>query len=126
METLTREDSKVRLRRSREVYDSKLRSLVDTPENLGKIIIFDIETADYEIGDDPAFEETAILQARHPGAVLMSFRIGYRTGEIYGLHIALPVGCDCSCEKTLTNQAGKTAWFVQISMSCSMDFAAYY
>ena len=75
METLTREDGKESLRRSREVYDSKLRALVDTPENLGKIIIFDLDTADYEIGDDPAFEETAVLQARHPGVRLTSVRI---------------------------------------------------
>ncbi len=84
METLTREEAKESLRRSREVYDSKLRPIVDTPENLGKIIVFDLETADYEIGDDPAFEATAKLQARHPGVRLMGMRVGYKTGETFG------------------------------------------
>lgn len=84
METLTREESQERLRRAHETYDTKLRPIVDTPENLGKLIIFNIDTGDYEIGKDPAFEETAILQARNPGVRLMGFRIGYKAVETFG------------------------------------------
>jgi len=84
METLTREDGKESLRRAQETYDTKLRPIVDTPENLGKLIIFNVETGDYEIGKDPAFEETAILQARNPGVRLMGFRIGYKSVETFG------------------------------------------
>jgi len=84
METLTREESKEFLRRAQETYDTKLRALVNTPGNLGKLIIFNIETGDYEIGDDPAIEETRVLQARNPGVRLMGFRIGYRSVDTFG------------------------------------------
>jgi len=84
METLTRDDSQEELRRAHETYDTKLRPIVNTPENLGKLIIFNIETGDYEIGKDPAIEETRLLQARNPGVELMCFRIGYRAVDTFG------------------------------------------
>ena len=84
MKTLTHAEAEESFRRTRAVYESKLRDLVDTPENLGRILVFDLETADYEIGDDPAVEATAKLQARHPGVRLKGVRIGYKTGETFG------------------------------------------
>lgn len=40
-------------RRGRELYEHTLRDLVETEENIGKIISIDIETGDYEIDADP-------------------------------------------------------------------------
>lgn len=33
-------------------YNSRFASLVDTPENYGKFFLLDVETDEYEIGDD--------------------------------------------------------------------------
>ena len=84
METPTPEDSKERLRRAHETYDAKLRPIVDTPENLGKMIIFNIETGDYEIGDKMGIEANRKMQARNPGIELAGFRIGYRSVDTFG------------------------------------------
>ena len=84
METLTREEGSELLRRAHEMYDAKLRPIVNTPENLGKMIIFNIETGDYEIGDEMGIEANRKLQARNPGVELMGFRIGYRSVDTFG------------------------------------------
>lgn len=63
-------------RRGQEIYDQKLRPLVETKENIGKIISIDIETGDYEIDDD-LIQAGDRLLARHPGAALYGVRIGY-------------------------------------------------
>ena len=38
--------------RGNELYEQRIRRLVETQENHGKIVSIDIETGDYEIGDD--------------------------------------------------------------------------
>ncbi|WP_228060162.1 hypothetical protein [Plectonema radiosum] len=38
--------------RGKELYDSNIRLRVETPENIGKIVSINIETGEYEIGDD--------------------------------------------------------------------------
>ncbi len=63
-------------RRGREWYEQKLRPLVETSENIGKIISIDVETGDYAIGDDLMSAGDAVL-ARHPGAAMYGARIGY-------------------------------------------------
>lgn len=63
-------------RRGQELYEQNIRNLIETQENLGKIISIDIETGDYEIGDD-LISTGDRLFARHPGAALYGARIGY-------------------------------------------------
>ena len=63
-------------RRGQELYEQSIRNLIETQENLGKIISIDIETGDYEIGDD-LISTGDRLFARHPGAALYGARIGY-------------------------------------------------
>jgi hypothetical protein len=63
-------------RRGQEIYDQTLRPLVETGENIGKIISIDIETGDYEIDDDLIKAGDRLL-ARHPDAALYGVRIGY-------------------------------------------------
>jgi hypothetical protein len=62
--------------RGNELYEQRIRNLVETQENLGKIVSIDIETGDYEIGDD-LISTGDRLFARHPGAALYGARIGY-------------------------------------------------
>jgi len=64
--------------RARELYEKSLRVQVETPKNIGRIIVIDVETGDYEI-DDLGIESSRRLQARHPGATLYALRIGYNT-----------------------------------------------
>lgn len=63
-------------RRGNELYEQRIRSLVETRENIGKIVSIDIETGDYEVGDDLIATGDRLF-ARHPGAALYGARIGY-------------------------------------------------
>jgi hypothetical protein len=68
--------------RGRELYH-RLRSTIETPENIGKMIVMELESGDYEI-DDLGIESSYCLQARHPDAPLYALRIGYETVESLG------------------------------------------
>lgn len=67
-------------RRGEQFYDQTLREQVETEENIGKIITIDIETGDYEIGEDllPNFTEitanltddTNVKTDVHPATIL--------------------------------------------------------
>ena len=63
-------------RRGQDLYEQRIRALVETPENIGKIVSIDIETGDYEEGED-LISTGDRLFARHPGAALYGARIGY-------------------------------------------------
>ena len=69
-------------RRGQEIYEQKLRALVETEDNIGKIISIDVETGDYEIDDD-LLRAGDRLRTRHPGAALYAARIGY--DAVYGV-----------------------------------------
>ena len=69
--------------RAHELY-ARLRPQVETEENIGRLIILDVDSGDYEIAE----EKTGIpasrrLQARHPGADLYAIRIGYKAVESF-------------------------------------------
>ena len=68
--------------RARELYE-RVRAQVETPENIGKLIVMDVASGDYEI-DKLGIEASRHLQARHPGALLYALRIGYQTVESFG------------------------------------------
>ena len=55
----------------------RLRSQIETPDNIGKLILFDVDSGDYEIDDEKSFEAVERLQLRHPGSKLFALRIGY-------------------------------------------------
>jgi hypothetical protein len=63
-------------RRGQELYEKSIRPHVETEENIGKQIVIDIETGDYEIDDDGLAASRRLL-AKHPGAALYGARIGY-------------------------------------------------
>ncbi len=68
--------------RGEELYEQSIRAKVETEENIGKIISIDIETGDYEVGDD-ILSVGHRLQARHPDAAIYGKRIGYNA--VYAL-----------------------------------------
>ena len=39
-------------RRGEELYRERVRKLVETPENLGRQVVIDVETGDYEVDAD--------------------------------------------------------------------------
>lgn len=53
-----------------------LRVQVEVEENIGKIIAIDVETGDYEIGDD-LLATSLQLKSRHPNAEMWAERIGF-------------------------------------------------
>jgi hypothetical protein len=60
----------------------RLRPEIETPDNIGKFIVMEVESGDYEI-DEQGIESSHRLQARHPGAVLYALRIGYKTAASF-------------------------------------------
>lgn len=72
--------------RGQELYERKIRPRVETEENIGKQIVIDVETGDYEIDADGLAASHRLL-AKHPGAALYGARIGY--DAVYALGGAL-------------------------------------
>ncbi len=62
-------------RRGKERY-MNLRTQVEVVDNIGKLIAIDVETSDYEIGDD-LLAISLQLKSRHPNAEMWAERIGF-------------------------------------------------
>jgi hypothetical protein len=62
--------------RGKNIYENLIRSQVETTDNIGKLVSIDVETSEYEIGDDLVITSSR-LQAKHPGAAIWSERIGF-------------------------------------------------
>lgn len=71
------------MQRAEDLYSQRLRSQVEA-EHRGRYIAIDIETGDYEIGDDYHAAAHTLL-ARKPDASVGVLRIGYpAVGRIGG------------------------------------------
>jgi predicted Zn-dependent protease with MMP-like domain len=68
--------------RAEAIYVEKLRHLVETEENIGKMLIIEVESRDYDI-DELGIESAHKLQARYPGAPLFGIRIGYKVAASF-------------------------------------------
>ncbi len=69
--------------RSWELY-YRVRPQIETPENIGKLILFDLVSGDYEIAnDDLGFDAAGALRARHPDADVFAQRIGYEAASSF-------------------------------------------
>ena len=56
----------------------QVRSQIETPDNIGKLILFDLDSDDYEIAEDQlGFAASALVRSRHPSADIFCLRIGY-------------------------------------------------
>ena len=64
-------------RNALELYENRIRPLVETDENIGKIIVIDAATGEYEIDmDRNSLAMTKRLLAKHSTPLLYQFRIG--------------------------------------------------
>jgi hypothetical protein len=63
-------------KRGQAIYDRAIRALVETTDNVGKIISIDIETGNYEI-DENLLEASDRLQGQFPDAIIWAQRIGF-------------------------------------------------
>jgi hypothetical protein len=70
-------------RRAYHLYEGEIRSAVETDENMGKMVIIDIETGDYEV-DETGLQAARNLQSKHPYARLFGIRIGYNVAASLG------------------------------------------
>ena len=80
IETLTPDEA---CRRGDEIYDRDIKPLVE-PEHLGRFIVIDLETGDFEV-DDNQLAASKRAAARRPDAPLYARRVGNATlGRIGG------------------------------------------
>jgi hypothetical protein len=70
-------------RRAKQLYESEIRQKVEVEENIGKMVIIDIETGEYEI-DETGIQASHKLRAKHPLARLFGIRIGYNVAASLG------------------------------------------
>ena len=70
-------------RRGREIYETRLRDKLE-PEHIGKYLVIDIETGEYEMDEDG---DAASLRAykKKPDGARYGMRIGYRAWGHIGL-----------------------------------------
>ncbi|MEH2260496.1 hypothetical protein [Nostoc sp.] len=64
-------------RRAKELYQNSIRQEVAREENIGKMVIIDIETGEYAV-DKIGIESARYLRKKHPFARLYGIRIGYK------------------------------------------------
>jgi len=68
--------------RGKELYEKQLQGKLE-PQNVGKFLVIDIETGEYEMDDD---DLTAALRAyqKNPDGVRYEMQIGYATSGVIG------------------------------------------
>ncbi len=65
------------------MYESGIRKQVEVEENIGKMVIIDIETGDYEV-DKTGLKAARNLSAKHPYGRLFGICIGYNVAASLG------------------------------------------
>lgn len=70
-------------RRAKRLYESSIRQQVEVEENIGKMVIIDIETGAYEV-DETGLKAARNLRAKHPYARLFGICIGYNVAASLG------------------------------------------
>jgi hypothetical protein len=70
-------------RRGEEIYQQELRKQLETDENIGKVLVIDVETGEYEMDSDEIAATHRALE-KHPGAPLWGIRIGYNAVHALG------------------------------------------
>jgi hypothetical protein len=66
------------------LYESRIRALVDTDINLGKLLALDIQTGDFEIDSESTLAAAIRLRERQPNANIFGLRIGYDAVYAFG------------------------------------------
>lgn len=68
---------------AKNLYDTKIRQQVESENNIGKMVIIDIETGNYEVHEDGLIA-AHILKDKNPNARLFGLRIGYNVAVSLG------------------------------------------
>jgi hypothetical protein len=68
--------------RGEAIYRQQIRDKVE-PQHVGKFLILDVETGDYEIDDDD-MAASQRAHARHPDGAFYGMRVGYRSAGTLG------------------------------------------
>jgi hypothetical protein len=66
-----------------KIYESNIRQVVETPDNIGKMLTLDVETGEYRI-HDRGMEIALELKQQRPMAKLYTLKIGYEVGASFG------------------------------------------
>ena len=69
--------------RGEAIYEEQLRSVVEIEENLGKIVMIDIESGDFAVAST-GLEASQLIRIRRPEGVFCALRIGYTAVETIG------------------------------------------
>ena len=69
--------------RGKALYEEKSRSKVETEENIGKMVIINVETGEYAVGET-GLQEARSMQTPQNDAPLYGIRIGYRVSAAIG------------------------------------------
>lgn len=56
--------------RAKHLYESNIRPKIDLEENVGKMVIIDIETGNYKV-DENGLHAADYLSTKHPNAILL-------------------------------------------------------
>jgi len=81
-------------RRGHLLYEQELQRKVETEDNIGKILVLDVETGHYEIDPD-GIQASKRLQARYPETDpynLFAIRIGYNAVFAIGTTVTRTTG----------------------------------
>ena len=70
-------------RRARKLYENSICKQVEIEENIGKMLIIDFESGDYEV-DKNGLKAARKLSEKHPNARLFGIRIGYNVAVSFG------------------------------------------
>lgn len=70
-------------RQAEKLYEERIRQEVEREENIGKMVIIDIETSDYEV-DKTGLEAVKHLRKRNPNGRFFGIRIGYKVAASIG------------------------------------------
>jgi len=82
MEAILLSSSEV-ARRAQELYDKKIRAEVEREENIGKMVIIDIETGEYGV-DKTGLSSAKKMRQEKPYARLFGIKIGYNVAAAFG------------------------------------------
>jgi len=69
--------------RGRALYEAKIRSQVETEENIDKMVIINVETGKYAVSET-GLQESRSMQTPQRNTPLYGIRIGYRIADVIG------------------------------------------
>jgi hypothetical protein len=52
--------------RAKVLYEQGIRQKVEIEQNIGKMVIIDVEAGDYDVGDEEGIDSAHRLRAKHP------------------------------------------------------------